>query len=62
MTSIPTPETVDSAWLTEQLNRNGIKGTVERFEQKRVGTGQIGMCFRYQLPMPATNPVMHRSA
>ena len=49
MTSIPTPETVDSAWLTEQLNRNGIKGTVERFEQKRVGTGQIGMCFRYQL-------------
>lgn len=53
MNKIPTPYDVTSQWLTEQLNRNGIKGTVESFKQQRVGTGQIGMCFRYQLSYSA---------
>jgi hypothetical protein len=49
MSNIPTPEAVTAEWLTAQLNRNGVAGTVSSFEQKRVGTGQIGMCFRYAL-------------
>tara|TARA_R110002072_G_scaffold56097_3_gene145513 strand:+ start:10578 stop:11645 length:1068 start_codon:yes stop_codon:yes gene_type:complete len=49
MNQIPTPETVTSEWLTTQLNNCGVDGTVASFEQKRVGTGQIGMCFRYEL-------------
>jgi hypothetical protein len=49
MSHIPTPEAVTAQWLTEQLNANGVEGTVKTFEQQRVGTGQIGMCFRYEL-------------
>jgi hypothetical protein len=44
MSHIPTPEAVTAQWLTEQLNANGVEGTVKTFEQQRVGTGQIGMC------------------
>ena len=49
MSQIPTPESVDANWLTEQLNRNGFAVEVASFEQKRIGTGQIGMCFRYDI-------------
>lgn len=49
MSQIPSPDDVTASWITEQLNRNQINGTVSRFEQTRVGTGQIGMCFRYEL-------------
>ncbi|MFT5012346.1 MAG: hypothetical protein ACJAX5_000647 [Patiriisocius sp.] len=46
---IPTPDSVSVDWLTTQLNNHGITGTVTSFQQKRIGTGQIGMCFRYDL-------------
>jgi hypothetical protein len=46
---IPTPDTVDAAWLTEQLQANGFNSSVTSFTQERVGTGQLGMCIRYTL-------------
>lgn len=49
MSQIPTPESVTPAWLTEQLNAAGFTCSVRDFTQKRIGTGQIGMCFRYGL-------------
>ncbi len=49
MSQIPTPEDVTPAWLTEQLQKNNIAAEVESFTSKRIGTGQIGMCFRYEL-------------
>ncbi|MBO6543601.1 MAG: phosphotransferase [Alphaproteobacteria bacterium] len=49
MTNIPTEESITPAWLTEQLNASGFKGTVTGFTAKRIGTGQIGKCLRYQL-------------
>lgn len=49
MNPIPTPETVTPQWITEQLGQNGIAAEVASFTQKRIGTGQIGMCFRYEL-------------
>ncbi|MFN3238453.1 MAG: phosphotransferase [Pseudomonadales bacterium] len=55
MSQIPTPESVTPEWLTEQLNNNGIDCVVKDFTQKRIGTGQIGMCFRYDLDF-ASNP------
>ncbi|MEQ9520322.1 MAG: phosphotransferase [Parvibaculum sp.] len=51
MTNIPTEETISPAWLTKQLNASGFKGTVTDFTSKRIGTGQIGKCVRYQLNM-----------
>ena len=56
MSNIPTPEAVTAEWLTTQLNRNGIESTISSFEQKRVGTGQIGMCFRYALTYVDSTP------
>lgn len=49
MSQIPTPESVTPEWLTEKLQQNGITAEVDAFTQKRIGTGQIGMCFRYDL-------------
>ena len=46
---IPSPEEVTAAWLTEQLRKSGIDRYVTSFTQERIGTGQIGMCIRYQL-------------
>jgi len=47
---IPTAESVTSAWLTGCLQQAGHKtAEVRSFESKRIGTGQIGMCVRYEL-------------
>ena len=46
---IPAPEEVTAGWLTEQLRKSGIDRDVTSFTQERIGTGQIGMCIRYQL-------------
>ncbi len=51
MTSIPTEQTIDAAWLTERLNEAGHKVTVTGFQAKRIGTGQIGKCIRYALDL-----------
>lgn len=56
MHEIPTPESVTPEWLTEQLSLNGIRARVTSFDKQRVGTGQIGMCFRYQLRYSGNPP------
>ena len=52
MPAIPTPDTIDSAWLTEQLERAGHAGvTVRGFAAADVGAGQLGRCIRYTLDL-----------
>ena len=46
---IPGPKEVTPAWLTEQLVKKGLDCQVNGFTEERIGTGQIGMCIRYQL-------------
>ena len=46
---IPTSESISPAWLTEQLNRHGVEGTVSGYDEQQIGTGQIGKCVRYAL-------------
>ena len=54
---IASPETIDAAWLTQQLQTAGYRGTeVERFSAQQVGTGQIGKCVRYQLEYAHADP------
>lgn len=50
--TIPTPESIDAAWLTERLRRAGDdRVEVRSFEARRIGTGQIGQCIRYDLEL-----------
>ncbi len=49
MSEIPNPESVNAKWLTEQLRNNGFDVDVKDFSQTRIGTGQIGMCIRYDI-------------
>ncbi len=62
MPGIPAqPEDLDVAWLQELLSLNGFTGPgagIAAFEQKRIGTGQIGqnvrITFTYDLPSSAS--------
>jgi hypothetical protein len=56
--TIPTPEAVNAAFLTERLRKTGHDGvTVLDFSSERVGTGQLGRCIRYELELsPADAP------
>ena len=50
--SIPTPESLDAAFLTAVLQRAGFRGAkVLGFSAERIGTGQLGRCFRYRLEL-----------
>jgi hypothetical protein len=50
--AIPTPETIDAAWLTARLRESGHTGaSVAAFRAERIGTGQIGKCIRFQLEL-----------
>lgn len=54
---IPSEESLEPGWLTEQLAANGIQGQVESFQKKRIGTGQIGKCLRLTLSYaPGSDP------
>jgi hypothetical protein len=61
MPSIPAqPADLDRGWLQEMLSLNGLSGpsmAISSFEQKRIGTGQIGqnvrITFAYDLPAEA---------
>lgn len=46
---MPSPEDVTAAWLTEALQRAGFGGAVRAFEQRDIGTGQVGRCVRFTL-------------
>ena len=47
--NFPDSDSVSPQWLTQCLNDSGIACQVESFSAKRVGTGQIGKCVRYEL-------------
>lgn len=50
--AIPKPDGVTAAFLTERLRAAGHAGVeVRRFDAERIGTGQIGQCFRYTLDL-----------
>ncbi len=47
---IPTPERVSADWLTERLREAGHPAVeVRGFDATRIGTGQLGSCYRYAL-------------
>ena len=55
---IPTPDTVTSGWLTEQLRRGGHDtAEVVSFSMADVGTGQVGRCIRISMEMTAATAV-----
>ena len=61
MSSIPTPEQIGTAWLTDRLREAGHPGVrVRAFTATRVGTGQIGKCIRYALELDG-DPTAPRS-
>ncbi len=50
--SIPSPNDVSAEWLGACLEKAGHAGVrVRSFSQKRIGTGQIGQCIRYELDL-----------
>jgi hypothetical protein len=52
MNDIPTPDTVSSGWLGEQLRKSGHPDAeVRGFTSRDVGTGQLGRCIRYELDL-----------
>ncbi len=51
MTKIPTEASIDNVWLTERLNEARHNVEVTGFTAKRIGTGQIGKCIRYDLQL-----------
>jgi len=51
-TTIPTPTDVTPGWLTERLREHGHPDAeVRSFSATRIGTGQIGLCIRYELDL-----------
>lgn len=62
MSNLPNPETIDAAWLTERLREAGhATATVRGFTKKRIGTGQVGMCLRYELDLEGADAATPRS-
>jgi hypothetical protein len=54
MAGIPSPETITAQWLTEQLRAGGYPDALVRdFRTTRIGTGQIGLCLRFELELAA---------
>ena len=62
MPRIPTPESIDAAWLSERLHDAGHIGVeVRGFSAERIGTGQLGMCTRFLLDLEGDDPEAPRS-
>lgn len=62
MAELPTPETIDAGWLTARLRDAGHAGaTVRGFTKQRIGTGQVGMCVRYELDVEGGDEATPRS-
>ena len=52
---IPTSESIDATWLTEQLQQAGFDVVVVDYQAQEIGTGQIGKCVRYELSLDRTD-------
>lgn len=49
--AIPTPESIDAAWLSQRLQDAGYQNEVLDFTTTQIGTGQIGKCYRFDLTL-----------
>jgi hypothetical protein len=59
---IPTPASVTRRWLTACLQTAGHADTeVQSFTARRIGTGQIGQCIRFELELSGGGPGVPRS-
>ncbi|MCK6555046.1 ecdysteroid 22-kinase family protein [Candidatus Binatia bacterium] len=62
MPSIPTPETIDAAWLTERLREAGHAGAaVRQFTATPIGTGQMAKSVRFELSLNGAAATVPRS-
>lgn len=61
MGTIPKEETIDARWLTGRLRDAGHDVTVTDFTARRIGTGQIGKCLRYELTLAGDDPSAPRT-
>lgn len=43
------PADITSEWLTQVLHQNGYDASVNSFEYKQIGTGQMARCFRFSM-------------
>jgi Phosphotransferase enzyme family len=48
-TAVEAVEQIDAEWLTAVLGRSGVAATVRSVTSERVGTGQMGSCFRLRV-------------
>lgn len=59
---IPTPESIDAAFLSRVLRSAGFESAkVLDFASERIGTGQLGRCFRFRLELADPSPGTPRS-
>ena len=62
MAGIPAPDAVTPEWLTEQLRAAGhATAEVRGFRATRIGTGQIGLCIRFELDLAGSDPNVPRT-
>lgn len=62
MAGLPTPESINAAWLTERLREAGHRNAeVRSFTRRQIGTGQIGKCVRFELELAAGGDDVPRS-
>jgi hypothetical protein len=60
--NIPAPQDITARWLTERLREGGHSAAdVRSFTTRRIGTGQIGLCIRYELELTAPDAATPRS-
>ena len=62
MPRIPTSDEISAAWLTERLREAGhASAEVLDFTTQRIGTGQLGKCFRYVLRLTGDDATVPRT-
>jgi hypothetical protein len=60
--NIPAPQDVTAHWLTDRLREGGhAQAEVRSFTTQRIGTGQIGLCIRYELELASADTTAPRS-
>ncbi len=59
--AIPTAADITPGWIAEQLTRAGHDVEIRGMEAERIGTGQLGVCMRYELDYASAPPDAPRS-
>ncbi|MGH0029245.1 MAG: phosphotransferase family protein [Myxococcota bacterium] len=61
MSDIVQEDTISAEWLTDRLRAAGHDVRVTGFRGRRIGTGQIGKCIRYELDLAGDDATAPRS-